>query len=129
MIPPNDPATHFGCRTLVELDGSRVCCLDALLAPIEGLDRIRKAQFLRYFQKWCARHRMKDEAFKHQTDTELWVFKTHQYRLYGKAFEIAGIRTFVILDSDPSKKTNAAKPAILARAKGRADAFRKENGL
>ena len=118
-----------GCsRALATADGRCV----AIMANVEGdfgdVEEKKQAQLLRVAERWSGGHRLTPEQFNGNEgrardgalSVMLQAFKTHKVRLYGIDIQIAGSRTFMIVDADIAKKRNKADPGRLKRAQDRA---------
>lgn len=130
MSDHDDPLSKHGCRTLVENDGARVAILLDVAGAYDGFEDWVRDKLWRTMFRWCGGHAMTFEMFngnegRSDEGTMLKAFKSFKHRMYGFETKVDGIRTFVIVEHDPAKKRDQADQAILARAKGRVDAFGK----
>lgn len=130
----DDPLSKHGCRTLAESDEGdvRVGILEDVIEAYESFEERKRDKLERIAKRWCNGHAMTEEMFngnegRTSKGTALKAFKSFQHRMYGFETRLDGIRTFVIVDHDPSKKRTKGDQKILSRAKGRVDAFGKGN--
>jgi hypothetical protein len=125
----DDSLSTIDCHVLEEHGQSRVVIKRSLVKFFDSLDVRSLARLKSVMKLWCEGRKLTPEMFnsnegrtsKH--NVMLQAFKRNQIklRLYGFCSSIGGKKTFVILDSDPSKKQNKADPSILKRAKTRVD--------
>ncbi|MGP7795592.1 hypothetical protein [Sphingomonas sp. CLY1604] len=132
MSQTADPLSPYGCRTLVEHEGMRVGLGSEVEAAYEGFEQRVRDKLERIMFRWCCGHSMTEEMFngnegRSPGGTMLKAFKSFKHRMYGFEKRIGGVQTFVIVDHDPAKKRDRADQKILKRARGRVDAFGREN--
>lgn len=121
-------ATDWGCELLVKGSLAQVIITLAMAKHFHALDLARRAKATRAMEWWCEGRPVPDNLFnpmegRSSGGTMLKCFKTWAHRLYGFETTIEGLKTFVIIDCDPSKKRTPANQAVLKRAKGRVDTF------
>ena len=100
--------------------------MKSLEAEFSAVEEKKKARFARIMELWCDDSRLTPEMFnanegRSNGNILLQAFKAFKVRLYGFARQVAGLKTFIIVDIDPAKKQDRADPRILKRAKRRAD--------
>lgn len=127
----DDPATKYGCATLLDHDGSRVWIAIGVHASYAGFDEQKRERLMRVMRNWCEEIALTKAMFngnegRSVEGTMLKALKTFKHRLYGFERRVEGVRTFIIIDYDPAKKQDKGDPKILKRAKARVDAFGKE---
>ena len=120
----------WGCELLVKGSRAQVVITTAMAKHFHALDVERRKKATRAMEWWCEGRPIPDNLFnpmegRSANGTMLQAFKTWAHRLYGFVTNIDGMRTFVIVDCDPSKKRTPANQAVLKRARGRVDAFGK----
>jgi hypothetical protein len=125
----DDSLSTMDCCVLEEHGQARVVIKRSMVKFFESLDVRCQARLKSVMKLWCEGRKLTPEMFnpnegrtpKH--NVMLQAFKRNQIklRLYGFCSTIGGKKTFVILDSDPSKKQNKADPIILKRAKAHVD--------
>lgn len=115
-------------RVLAASEGRCVAIMENVEGDFSDIEEKKQAQLLRVAERWSGGHRLTPEQFNGNEgrardgglSVMLQAFKTHKVRLYGIDIQIAGVRTFMILDADIAKKQTKADPGRLRRAQDRA---------
>jgi len=127
----DDSPEAYGCVLLVDHEGSQVWIATKVKTQFDKFDEASREKLKAHMELWCEERPLTKEMFngnegRSKRGIMIKAFKNYQIRLYGFERQIAGIRTFPIVDCDPAKKRDDAKQTILKRAKKRADSFGKE---
>jgi hypothetical protein len=124
----DDPADDYECSTLVNHDGSRVWVTDAIRPAYDDFEEAKRERLNRIMKNWCEERALTNTMFNYNEGRTvggimLQAFKSFKHRFYGFERQIAGIRTFVVIDYDGAKKQDKGDQRVLRRAKRRIDAF------
>ena len=127
MVRKNEDSSDVeGFDTLESSASARVLISKRARKEFDGLEVKQRARLGAVLQRWCQGRALTEEMIntsegrtsKHKEMVQ--AFKAFKVRLYGFDRTIKKIKTFLIVDADPSKKQDKAGP-ILDRAKKRVD--------
>lgn len=123
-----DSLEAIDCDLIAGRYGARVLMRRAVMKVFDKLNDKQKGRFFGIMNRWCEDPRLLtpemfngNEGRSPRHNEMLQAFKIRKVRLYGFATALAGKRSFVVVDADPSKKQDKADPKILKRAKVRVD--------
>jgi len=132
----DDDLTRFGCSSLAVGSQGQVVVRAEALQEIQALDQRQQAQLLARMALWADGRKMTREQFngnegrcrKGDINRLLQAFKVHKVRLFGFVRPLLSLKSFVVVDVDPSKKQDKANKRILNRAIDRVISFEEEFG-
>lgn len=127
MVRKNEDTSDVeGFDSLESSASARVLISKRARKEFDGLEVKQRARLGAVLRRWCHGQALTEEMMntsegrtsKHKEMVQ--AFKAFKVRLYGFDRTINKIKTFFIVDADPSKKQDKAGP-ILDRAKKRVD--------
>lgn len=127
MSGGDDSLDQLECDLLEERCGARVVIRRTMRKLFDNLDDRRRGRLQAIMRLWCEGSRLtpemmnKNEGRAPRSNIMLQAFKTFKVRLYGFSAAVGTMRTFIIVDCDPSKKRDKADRNILNRARQRVD--------
>lgn len=133
MSADDESLAALGFEPLVSEAGARVAIATRLLPTYRQLDVRQQARFEAIMLRWCKEIALTPEMFNANEGRSpgnilIRAFKIHKVRLYGFVRAMGKMKTFLIVEIDPSKKQDRADQKILKRAYNRADEIGKGNG-
>jgi len=121
----DDELERMGCRAVVRTGEGQVAITAAADVEYQDVEQKKVDRLTRIMELWCDGRALTQEMFNTNegrapvSNILLQAFKAFKIRLYGFVRQVAGMKTFVIVDIDPAKKQNKADKGILKRAKDR----------